>query len=784
VEHWFFNTLAENQNMALQIDLTQATLFLRILEPIEGQKHIFQTFDDQPEKNPEKVRVFSGTFKGYKQKLIDKNKESAGVFVLINQSSTNRRLKEDICRVRAVWQEDDAKGSGRIPELTPSLVVETSPNKYHRYWLIQGGSTDLASWSEIQQKLVADWESDPNVKDVSRVLRLPGFCHMKNKNTPFTSKIVSDPKDVKRYTIEELYKYFVGDKPEKKQAPSYNGTDEESFDPIKAINEIIQSENFHGAQVSLALHYANLGLGKEETKAVLNAFFKQASPQDARWQARYKEIHSAVDSAFKKVGQEEKHNGFTHTPEINIKDSNRDTFLNLDFPEEKLNLHSFAKNVMEHMRYPSYEIAIETVLHVTSVLAGNFYTYEGTPNHRKTILLAGQGRGKDIMKIYFEEILGALSAQHKQSQAFYFFIGAGDYTSPKQLHAELQEFGSRSMISSEAGHAQNNKTGDVNALTGYVNQVLASQPSALILPRKQQHIKSETKLKPLRSVCMNILHESVPNNYARLLADREQFIDGGLSRTSFVFIDPKIDEENINIQSNEASIDPESLKVFDIIARAHIEHGDPANLTQRRPATLEVKSTDKVKQLFFDLEKESIIRKNRSQSEIEESLYARRAVRIKQTARLLAILDNPVRPEIEMKHARWAVYRHNTLDECLLANVSHGVLAHVLITATEKLYLWVREYLKGNKKAQPTRFEKEHNFVMHGSLTTFWNSNAKLLAELKELPEYRYRQPREVKKALYDEAVDLGFFKVSQKYKARNGTTSYIVNMNCDLSIK
>ena len=54
----------------------------------------------------------------------------AGVFITVNETDGKGRKKENITRIRAVFQEDDDGFDGEFP-LKPSIVVETSP-ELHR----------------------------------------------------------------------------------------------------------------------------------------------------------------------------------------------------------------------------------------------------------------------------------------------------------------------------------------------------------------------------------------------------------------------------------------------------------------------------------------------------------------------------------------------------------------------------------------------------------------------------------------------------------------------------
>src|SRR5262249_29637637 len=90
-------------------------------------------------------------------------------------------------------QEDDAGHGGPFP-LDPSLVVESSPGKFHRYWLVadhwaadERGRMDFAG---VMERLIESYGSDKNAKDISRVLRLPGFLHRKDPARPHMVHII------------------------------------------------------------------------------------------------------------------------------------------------------------------------------------------------------------------------------------------------------------------------------------------------------------------------------------------------------------------------------------------------------------------------------------------------------------------------------------------------------------------------------------------------------------------------------------------------------------------
>ncbi|MBF0454030.1 MAG: PriCT-2 domain-containing protein [Magnetococcales bacterium] len=169
-------------------DRAVAERYLNRLDP-EADSWTFQTFfDEKGKKNPSVTGILIGNLDEHWPELVHRNQNGAGVFVTVNRTNGKGRKKTDIDSIRSLWQEDDRGDTPRLPT-EPHMEVESSPGKYHRYILINGGPTD--EFEPVQQRLVDDYGSDPNAKDRSRVLRLPGFYHMKNPDKPHMVRIVS-----------------------------------------------------------------------------------------------------------------------------------------------------------------------------------------------------------------------------------------------------------------------------------------------------------------------------------------------------------------------------------------------------------------------------------------------------------------------------------------------------------------------------------------------------------------------------------------------------------------
>lgn len=84
--------------------------------------------------------------------------------------------------------------------LKDTMIIETK-NGFHVYWVIQGGS--VGNFVPIQKALARKFSSDPLITNLSRVMRIPGFYHMKNAESPYLVKVKQWGRE-KPFTQEEI----------------------------------------------------------------------------------------------------------------------------------------------------------------------------------------------------------------------------------------------------------------------------------------------------------------------------------------------------------------------------------------------------------------------------------------------------------------------------------------------------------------------------------------------------------------------------------------------------
>jgi hypothetical protein len=172
----------------MPLDLALTRDFLELLDPSTQEFH-FSALDDRREgkKGPAPWHEY-GTLDSLLPKLQRRNEAGAGIFITVNRTDGNGRRASNVLFPRAVWADMDE--GVRNPEdwpLRPSLTVYTSirgaVHKGQHYWLIDWNSDEANLQPDqhegVLRRLVHDHGADANATGYARILRLPGFFHMK-----------------------------------------------------------------------------------------------------------------------------------------------------------------------------------------------------------------------------------------------------------------------------------------------------------------------------------------------------------------------------------------------------------------------------------------------------------------------------------------------------------------------------------------------------------------------------------------------------------------------------
>lgn len=170
-----------------------AIAFLRKLDASSEAKFNVETYTDaakggeKPRPDPLAQRFSDLSLDDVADRLPELttlNNKGAGVFIAVNGFDGHRQ-RDNLTRVRGVHAdldgvENDALEALRA-RLKPTIEVQTSsPTHWHFYWLLAPGEVLTADQAEAINRGLVALGADRAAVDVARLLRLPGFRHMKN----------------------------------------------------------------------------------------------------------------------------------------------------------------------------------------------------------------------------------------------------------------------------------------------------------------------------------------------------------------------------------------------------------------------------------------------------------------------------------------------------------------------------------------------------------------------------------------------------------------------------
>ncbi len=188
-------------------DLDEVRHFLTWLDE-EVEDFCFQTFDDNSVRKDRRLaRTLHGPLDELWPELVRLNRAGAGVFVAVNEIAASMpRTKANVLRIRAAFEDQDQADT---PEpdypIEPHCIVESSSGKRHAYFLVDG--LPLEQFGPVQKTIADFCCSDTSVSDTSRVMRLPGFHHMKNPDNPFMVRILRMER-TQPYSAEQILAAF------------------------------------------------------------------------------------------------------------------------------------------------------------------------------------------------------------------------------------------------------------------------------------------------------------------------------------------------------------------------------------------------------------------------------------------------------------------------------------------------------------------------------------------------------------------------------------------------
>jgi putative DNA primase/helicase len=265
--------------------MTHAALeFLKFLDPSEPATYNIEVYADvmkgavRPKPDLVHSRWPNLTLVQVRELIPDlesRNNRGGGVFVAVNQCQ-GQRSKDNIVRIRGVHADLDGVSQEQIDairqRLEPTIEVQSSgPLNCHFYWLLNEGETLSHEDATAINAGLVGLGADIGAKDISRLLRLPGFKHMKNRSgnkaeADLESRDLTPLVHVRsaglRYTAAQIETALPKEQPTERKRAKRNKTRQKTNPSASAQNYDDFAELIEKTSVAMAEHHRNLWEGR------------------------------------------------------------------------------------------------------------------------------------------------------------------------------------------------------------------------------------------------------------------------------------------------------------------------------------------------------------------------------------------------------------------------------------------------------------------------------------------------------------------------------------------
>ena len=188
-------------------DINQAREFITALTGSASSVVTFQVFyDPKIEGKPPAgiAQVWHSTLDESVAFIDHKQSQYAGVYVCINGTDNRGREINNINNLRVLFSDFDGQTEPSWV-LRPHFTQSRDALHGHAFWLIDAGDLSNDEWSILQKQIAMYYDTDEQVVDPCRVVRLPGSLHLKDAANPKTYTITSNHTgDGHRYSIDEI----------------------------------------------------------------------------------------------------------------------------------------------------------------------------------------------------------------------------------------------------------------------------------------------------------------------------------------------------------------------------------------------------------------------------------------------------------------------------------------------------------------------------------------------------------------------------------------------------
>ena len=531
--------------------------FLQMFPGGLNGRHIFVSMDDKNIETPWHLH------NGYNDsvEILNKNQERGwGAFWTVNELDRDldegrHRTAKMWVRSRAVFMDDDNRReegdyrTGEWGKCEPNIVVESSPGKFHYYWILneeESWSVSKEEWMRVQLKLVMDYGGDKSARDVARYLRLPGSRHMKGWQKD--AENLEDQWVVRWKVVNERVASWeelcdeengIGMVSKEMVVGSKGGVSGEIGDggtvrlkgAGKSLDarllEIASGVGLHDNLRDVAWMLKRDGLSNVAVSGMLRGHMMMIPSElkDDRWRARYEDIDRLVESVEEdRVGVSvlDGLEGLGITSEEELRDGGEGA---LPWPPGMLG--GLAGEVHDTAIYQYKELSVVTATGLIAGIAGRRFNINGLGLNVYLTLIMRTGMGKDHIGHFIKRNLMLLNEFGHASS----FIGKSRFTGPKAVIDSLKNARSQVSVFTEAGLLLKSKAGDQIGL-GRMLLSLYSCSGENRYSGSEGYSKADDSLPILRAPALTVINEATPETLHEAFKETNALERGDLPRQS------------------------------------------------------------------------------------------------------------------------------------------------------------------------------------------------------------------------------------------------------------
>jgi hypothetical protein len=173
--------------------------------------------------------IKQGTYDSLKEWAEKENLRGAGIYASVNGMKDGRN-KKSVTQLRAYYVDLDGlkneahknyKAFELLNQKTPPSAIVRSKNGLHAYYYTKDPvPSDPQDFTRVIEGLIENLGGCPRTKDISRVLRLPGFLHMKDPSDPYLVDVIHEDKTL-YYSAPQLLRAYPPLKPKPQPKPQH-----------------------------------------------------------------------------------------------------------------------------------------------------------------------------------------------------------------------------------------------------------------------------------------------------------------------------------------------------------------------------------------------------------------------------------------------------------------------------------------------------------------------------------------------------------------------------------